>query len=211
MKNKKFYISYVVVSIILVQMLIVNAKAEETTQDVNIEDTQETIESTVSGGDASQYLEISDIDENGETKNTTVPSTFGAQEEVIGKGLQVKIPADFNPTYNQEEKLFICEKSIIVEGELADNRKLKIETTPEILYYAEDNEEITVPGIVTFGEKGIEYWTTQELKDSNGKLEKPIIITIDRRDIIVPSNYKTLVEFSFKLETTQDNTNSLED
>lgn len=156
----------------------------------------------VSGPDAGIQEPVV-LDEEG-LEDVIIPSEFNASEDVIGMGMQIQIPADFNPSYYKEDGEFRCDSVITVTGELAEHRRLKIETAPQILYYANENKEISVPGTVKFGTDGVEYWYTNELADSNGELSKPISITIDRRDILVPANYKTSVVFSFSLEETED-------
>ena len=169
-----------------------------------LESSMNEVNNTVSGSDAGLQAQSPMIVDEDSLEDVLIPSAFLADEELIGQGLQIKIPADFNPIYYKEDGEFRCDSHITVTGELAEHRRLKMETPPQILYYAEQNDEISVPGTVKFGKDGVEYWYTEEILDAGGELAKPISIVIDRRDIIVPANYKTSIVFSFALEEVQD-------
>lgn len=132
------------------------------------------------------------------TDDIAVPSSFDASYELIGEGLQIKIPAEFNPTYREDERIFCCESQILVAGSLAPDRRLAISTGEEILYTTDDENGPLVYGTVQFGTNGVQYWTSEELL--TGEISKPVVITVDRRDILVPAVYHTSIIFSFEIE-----------
>lgn len=141
----------------------------------------------------------SDISVDSDTVTGYTPAEFFVDEDVLGGGVVVTIPASLELSQNQSGN-FVANDVVSAYGNMNPSKLLSISTSNEITYVNQDDEEITATAAVTFGMDGIEDWTAEQTKNSITKLDKrKINVTVAQEDIKYIGDYTSTVYFDISM------------
>ena len=97
----------------------------------------------------------------------TVPSGFNVDEDIIGAGVVVRVPANLDLTYNSRYDAFTASDVISVAGSIRDYYVVSVATPNKLDYTLADSDE-TITADVKFGldDEGtcIEVWNSTEVQ-----------------------------------------------
>ena len=140
-----------------------------------------------------------DISVTGDTTGQT-PTEFVVDEEALGGGLTVTIPASLTLIRDGETGDYGVEDVVSAQGNMNPSKKLQVSTDLSIEYTNTDDTSITVNGAVTFGTDGMEEWTAAETKASIDVLDSRAIgVAVAGTDVEYVGTYQTIVEFDINV------------
>ena len=140
-----------------------------------------------------------DISVTGDTTGQT-PTEFAVDEEALGGGLIVTIPASLELVRDTGTGDYGVEDVVSAQGNMNPSKKLQVSTDLTVEYTNADDNNITLTGDVTFGTNGVEEWTAAQTKASLETLDsRAINVAVSGSDVEYMGTYQTVVEFDINL------------
>lgn len=142
-----------------------------------------------------------DISVTGDTATGSTPTEFSVDEEALGGGLVVTIPASLDLTADVDSGDYVANDVVSAYGNIDACKAVTVSTGEEITYTNSSDASITVDGAVTFGTDGSELWTAQQTKDSITNLDSRTIgVTVEKEDVEYIGTYESTVYFDISLD-----------
>ena len=131
----------------------------------------------------------------GDTPVTGVtPSSFTAEEGMVGAGAVISLPATLDLEYNEKYDSFLNRSNVICSGSIAGSNSVVIEC-PETLEYTGDNSSQIAEAFIKFGNAGIASWSASEVSSSAAK---ELLVQVPGSSVPLADTFQATVNFQIK-------------
>lgn len=124
---------------------------------------------------------------------------FNANEDVIGGGLVVEIPAALN--LEKADTTYTAKGSVSAKGNIPVTKNVTVSAPTQITYSNDDDAAVTVDASIAFGSDGTNTWTPQETRQGvkGDTVSHDIDVNVPIDSIKYIGHYTSIVDFNVSL------------